>query len=101
MKSVSFVGQTGKKEMFKVNKNEIGLMLEMGVVTVKFKKLDGTDRIMRCTLNPKFLPEMDEEADVNPRKKSDSSVAVWDIDLQGWRAFRYDSVEYAVLSEQV
>jgi hypothetical protein len=64
-------------------------------VNVTFRKLDGTDRLMHCTLHESFLPmkEVKEVDDTKaPRKKSTESVAVWDIDKSEWRAFRLDAI---------
>lgn len=62
------------------------------VVTVSFVKKDGTDRDMRCTLMPEWLPERDmpvKTAEITNEK----SVAVWDMDLKAWRAFSIASVK--------
>jgi len=65
------------------------------VVTVSFVKKDGTDRNMRCTLMPEWLPVKDlpETDETTQRSKSETSVAVFDLDIKGWRAFNIDSVK--------
>lgn len=65
------------------------------VVTVSFVKKDGTDRNMRCTLMPEWLPVKDlpEADETTQRSKSETSVAVFDLDIKGWRAFSIDSVK--------
>lgn len=65
--------------------------LNAGVVEVKFTKVDGTSRTMKCTLAERYLPPHDPEAKV--RASNESVVAVWDMESQGWRSFRVDSVE--------
>jgi len=69
-------------------------MLKMGPATVVFTKKDGTERTMRCTLEPAALPKVkvteDKKAD---RKKSDTSVAVYDTEAAGWRSFTVRSVK--------
>ena len=69
-------------------------MLKMGPATVVFTKKDGTERTMQCTLDPAALPKVvvkeDKKAD---RKKSDTSIAVYDIEAKGWRSFTIRSVK--------
>jgi hypothetical protein len=52
---------------------------------------------MRCTLNPDFLPlpKVDESkvATKPERKKSDTSLAVYDLDAQSWRSFVITSIK--------
>jgi len=79
-----------KREWFEsVLKNEI--------VTITFTKKDGTEREMRCTLKQDLLPVTEvvesTEEDKPKRAKSETSVAVFDLDLNGWRAFSIDSVK--------
>jgi len=72
--------------------------LKNGVVTVVFEKKDGTERTMRATtLSDNFVPQVLSEYDgqvAKPaRQLNDDVQAVWDIDANGWRSFRYDSVK--------
>lgn len=66
------------------------------IVTVDFIKKDGTQRKLRCTLRPDLLPpQTDIEEAVSKLPVSigiPTSLAVWDLENQGWRSFRYDSV---------
>lgn len=66
--------------------------LKETVAKIVFTKADGTEREMRCTLIPSLLPEVKlVEAHV-PRKQNDEILAVWDLDNNGWRSFRIDSI---------
>jgi hypothetical protein len=70
-----------------------GLLRER-VVGVTFMKKDGTERVMQATLSENFIPEAtNSENSATTRKKSDEALAVWDIEAQGWRSFRWDSVK--------
>lgn len=70
-----------------------GLLRER-VVGVTFIKKDGTERVMQATLSEDFIPEAtNSENSATTRKKSDEALAVWDIEAQGWRSFRWDSVK--------
>ena len=71
--------------------------LKNGVVTVVFEKKDGTERTMRATLSDNYVPQVLAEYDgqeAKPAKQLNDNVqAVWDIDAEGWRSFRLDSVK--------
>ena len=66
-------------------------LLRSNVIEVKFTKVDGTERVMRCTLQPQYLPESIEKEGVKVRNPDVQSV--WDIDINAWRSFRFDSVK--------
>lgn len=59
---------------------------------IVFIKTDGTERKMHCTLNESEIP-----AEFAPkgttRAKSDETCAVFDLEANGWRSFRWDSVK--------
>ena len=67
------------------------------VCHVRFTKKDGTVREMRCTLREDILPKQTDLEEHTQRKQPTESVAVWDLDANGWRSFRYDSIiEFSV-----
>ena len=66
-------------------------LLRSGIVEVTFTKVDGTERVMRCTLQQQYLPESIEKEGVKVRNPDVQSV--WDIDINAWRSFRFDSVK--------
>ena len=66
-------------------------LLRSSIVEVTFTKVDGTERVMRCTLQPQYLPESIEREGVKVRNPDVQSV--WDIDINAWRSFRFDSVK--------
>lgn len=70
-------------------------ILKTNHVVVEFTKTDGSQRIMRCTLNPKDLPANEGPKKAKQETSEHTSVSVWDLDVEGWRSFRLDSV-YAV-----
>ena len=68
-------------------------------IKITFTKKDGTERVMRCTLDPNKLPVHETNTD-NPidfpetkRKVSTETMAVFDLDAQGWRSFTKKSVK--------
>lgn len=66
-------------------------------VEVLFKKVDGSQRKMRCSLRLDLLPEsyvkeMREEKQFH--MKNPNVIAAWDLDKNAWRSFRIDSIQY-------
>lgn len=79
------------------SKADIVGMLSERVVTVKFKKVDGSERTMQCTLLQSMIPQVTKTASENnttikERKENDAVVAAWDVEAEGWRSFRVDSI---------
>jgi hypothetical protein len=61
-------------------------------VKITFTKKDGTEREMLCTLANDKIPS--EHAPKNTGKtQSDDAIAVFDLENDGWRSFRWDSVK--------
>lgn len=66
--------------------------LQAKKVSVHFVKKDGTEREMVCTLNQSLIP-----AEFAPkgteRVKPTESIAVFDVEKNEWRSFRWESVK--------
>ena len=77
------------------NKAGIQALLRQGVATVTFTKKDGTERVMKCTLDPAVLPkqEIKEGEDRTKRLKTDTVVPVYDVEAMGWRSFTVRAVK--------
>ena len=77
-------------------------ILKTNEVQINFTKKDGTQRVMTCTLNPDVIPQKVTESQViegkTERAKSVDSLAVYDVEKQGWRSFRWDSITSVILS---
>lgn len=78
-----------------MDKSKLTELLHEGVVTVEFTKVNGEYRKMEATLKADMLPEVVREIEekAEPRKKSDASLSVWDINANGWRSFRFDNLQ--------
>lgn len=65
-----------------------------GVCTIEFTKTNGEKRIMRATLHPSYLPQpvVSEEPIVGTNTYNPEYLRVWDIEKDGWRSFRIDTV---------
>lgn len=67
-------------------------MLKIDVATVTFTKKDGTERIMKCTLNPDQLPSAPVTEGKKERKVNNDVLAVYDVEAKGWRSFTIKSI---------
>jgi hypothetical protein len=67
-------------------------VLREGVTEIIFTKKDGTERLLLATLAESEIP-----AEFVPKgeskTKSVEALAVFDVESQGWRSFRWDSVK--------
>lgn len=66
-------------------------ILRTETVHLTFQKKDGTIRNMKCTLSESKLPKQEQGKEV--RKSNDTSMPVFDLDKNEWRAFRFDSIK--------
>jgi|TARA_B110000908_G_scaffold170756_1_gene231263 hypothetical protein len=67
-----------------------------GEVEVKFKKLDDSERVMRCTLHPDLIPDaMMPKGDMDPQPTENLDIMkVFDIEVKQWRSFRLENIIY-------
>lgn len=65
--------------------------LHKGVVEVTFQKNDGTERVMKCTLYEGLVPKVEPSG--KTKQPNPDVMPVWDIEANGWRSFRYDSIQ--------
>jgi len=87
----TFYAEMNEKEQKEFQKWLRGV-LKMHETTIFFTKKDGTERKMLCTLNENTIPS--EFAPKNTGKKqSEDAVSVFDLENEGWRSFRWDSVK--------
>lgn len=65
------------------------------VTEVTFTKKDGTERVMLCTLSPKFLPvvALTEGTEKKERVSAPEHIKVFDMTKQEWRSFKIRSVK--------
>ena len=74
--------------------NWLNGILHVNPVTVTFTKKDGTERVMRCTLQPELLPKVELKENAKPRKESTTSMRVFDLDKNEWRSFTIKGVKH-------
>lgn len=76
-------------------KHQLKEFCQNGIVTVVFTKTDGSERTMRATLLPEYVNNGKTllQENENKRPENPNVLAVWDVDANGWRSFRIDSIE--------
>ena len=80
-------------------------LLSSESVTVTFTKVDGSTRVMNCTLNFDYIPEelkpiIKEGVELIPIDYESDSCRVFDIDAQGWRSFRFSTITNVTLNKE-
>lgn len=83
-----------EKEQIELLKNQ----LSAGVIFVTFTKSNGDERVMRCTTNEFEIPLEKLPKGTGP-KHTDEVQRVFDLDVQEWRSFRWDSVTLVTLGD--
>lgn len=78
-----------------LDKQSIKDALYSGKTVVSFTKANGEQREMLCTLRPDLIPPQPvSENEKSPRKENPDVQAVWDLEKEAWRSFRFDSVSF-------
>lgn len=67
--------------------------LQKNVCRVTFTKVNGEERVMRCTLNEMMIPKIESSESKKLKKENPEVQAVYDMDANGWRSFRWDSIK--------
>lgn len=68
-------------------KEDILKLLKSSMCLVMFKKADGTERVMICTLLDTFIDSSSYSTPGTGNPDPDL-VTVWDIEADGWRSFK-------------
>lgn len=86
------------------SKNWLKSLLQSEVVTLTFTKKDGSERVMQATLSESRIPSSGNVTEsAGTRKYSAEAQPVYDIEANGWRSFRWDSlskIEFSIGSEK-
>lgn len=70
-------------------------LLREGVYEITFTKVDGSTRVMPCTLKPDLLPArpvVEQVADTKPKVLKLETMSAWATDVEQWRSFRVMNV---------
>jgi hypothetical protein len=74
-----------------MEQEKIRSALLAGVVTISFIKHNGQARVMKCSLNSKYLPD-DDKAKETSMVRTGEVLTVWDVEQNGWRSMRVDAI---------
>lgn len=78
-----------------ISKKETDAMkksLHESVCKVTFTKVNGEKRVMHCTLNQSMIPQEGSSETKQTKKENPGVQPVYDVEAQGWRSFRWDSL---------
>ncbi len=75
-----------------MKKSDIVNKMKEGSVSLTFLKANGELRDMTATLNDFTVKYPDVASTSRAQKLSDTTQAVWDETVNGWRSFRWESV---------
>ena len=70
---------------------ELQSQLQKEVLEVTFTKVNGDKRVMNCTLMEGILPTNTSETKTD-KKVNEDILSVWDVDANGWRSFRMNTI---------
>jgi hypothetical protein len=85
-------------------KNSLIEHLKKDVAVITFNKVNGDQRVMTCTLAEHVLPQATKDDPLTQKKVREISpevCAVWDVNANGWRSFRWDKVVSVKLNEDI
>jgi len=73
-----------------LEKNELRRLLEQNLdgLKIHFYKMDGSARIMYCTLNPDLIPVA---LSGDRARELPHVLTVWDLEAEGWRNVNFSS----------
>lgn len=75
-----------------VLKKELKEKLQNEICEITFTKVDGSRRVMNCTLRADKIPDtLSEEKSGRTKAENPDVQAVYDVDATGWRSFRWSS----------
>lgn len=77
------------KEEFR---NWLAETLRTNPTTINFTKKDGTERVMLCSTMAAVIPEDKQPKGTGTKPASTEAHAVFDMEKQEWRSFRYADV---------
>ena len=72
-------------------RSELQTQLRDEILEVTFTKVNGDKRVMNCTLMEGILPSNTTENKTD-KKVNEDILSVWDVDANGWRSFRMNTV---------
>ena len=75
-----------------MNRAEMIQKLQESQCRVIFKKINGEERDMQCTLMESVLPKLQSKPDAKERQPNETIIRAFDIIKQEFRSFKVDNV---------
>ena len=76
-----------------MDRDELKQMLQENQCEVTFTKVDGSVRVMPCTLKSDLLPVIETKTEKASKKENLETLSVWCLDKKEWRSFRVSNVQ--------
>lgn len=93
MSSEKTFANTLSEEDYALYKNWIKDVLHLAPAVIEFVKKDGSIRKMNCTTSKEFIPTQPVKESKSNRQVNEDVLAVYDLEINEWRSFRFDSVK--------
>lgn len=74
------------------NKAGLQALLRQGTATITFTKKDGTERVMKCTLQEGVVVPHEKTTD-RVKEPKDDILPVWDIEANAWRSVTIPNIK--------
>lgn len=74
------------------NKAGIQALLRQGAATIVFTKKDGSERVMKCTLQEGVVVPHEKTTD-RVKEPKDDILPVWDIEANAWRSVTIPNIK--------
>ena len=74
-------------------REKLKTLLNAYVLEVEFVKTNGDTRKMRCTTKSDKIPENLKSKSEDGGTLNEEVIPVYDVEAEGWRSFRVDSVK--------
>jgi hypothetical protein len=75
-----------------MNRAEMIQKLQESQCRVIFRKINGEERDMQCTLMESVLPKLQSKPDAKERQPNETIIRAFDINKQEFRSFKVDNV---------
>ena len=75
-----------------IEREELIEKLKSGVVTVKFTKANGEERILKGTLQESYLPPRDPSKPASTKAPNLDNVSMWSVEDAGWRSVKLENI---------
>ena len=75
-----------------IERSTLSTLLRETVAEVTFNKIDGDERVMKCTLKDTPALKGGRVTVIN-----EDVLSVWDVDAEGWRSFRMENITKVIV----